>query len=107
MFNILEAFIELGQEVHLLSLNTKKHFIWQRLAEAQKPGLKKLYLNFLTRRLKKYETEAIKKLDAIAAISDEDVAVFGQMGAANVYVSPTGLDLEKYPLDRGAIGWPS
>jgi glycosyltransferase involved in cell wall biosynthesis len=71
-----------------------EHVIWQRLADSEKTGWKKRYFRLLVKRLKIYETETLKKLDAILAITPDDQALFRKMGYTGpVTVIPVSIDI--------------
>lgn len=56
-----------------------EHIIWDNLAKGSK-GLKSIYLKKLAKDLKKYEIEALNKVDGILSITKEDKAKFSQVG---------------------------
>jgi glycosyltransferase involved in cell wall biosynthesis len=71
-----------------------EHVIWQRLADSEKPGWRKWYYRFLVKRLKKFETGTLKKLDAILAITPDDKEIFRALGFNGpVAVIPVSIDL--------------
>ncbi len=92
----------------ILRAHNVEYIIWERLAQAGKTGLKKSYVNLLAKRIKKYETDMIKRVDGIVAITENDREVFQIMGCQSpVYVAPTGVDLDKYIIDHKNLEWPS
>ena len=92
----------------ILRAHNVEHIIWERLAQAGKYGLKKSYLSLLARRIKKYESDIIKRLDGIIAITENDKEIFEMAGCScPVYVAPTGIDLDKYIIDNLTVEWPS
>ncbi len=71
--------------------------IWEHLSNACSSFLKKSYLKLLTRRLKKYELGLLNSYDAIAAITDEDAAVFKKLGCTlPITIAPVGINIEEY-----------
>lgn len=70
-----------------------EHQIWQNLAQNETNPLKKAYLNLLWKRLKRYECEALRKLDGVASITKADIEVFRKLGIQTPmkYV-PFGID---------------
>jgi polysaccharide biosynthesis protein PslH len=58
-----------------------EHFIWKRLAEGTINPLKKLYLSYLTIKLKRYELSILNKFDAIVAITEIDAEFLKSAGA--------------------------
>lgn len=76
--------------------------IWSRLA-AESSGLKRLYLEVLARRVKRYERRLWEQVDLILPISEQDAAA---ISAANVLTptvqAPFGITVEeKQPLPPG------
>jgi polysaccharide biosynthesis protein PslH len=57
--------------VYLRAHNVESH-IWQRLADTCNNFFKKKYLSFSANRIKKFEIDALKKVDGCIAISTED-----------------------------------
>ncbi|MCD4790404.1 MAG: hypothetical protein K8R37_10415, partial [Bacteroidales bacterium] len=68
--------------LHIIRKNTKakivlrahniEHLIWDRITYTTKNPLKKLYLGYLTRKLKNYELSCLNHFDGIATISKKD-----------------------------------
>jgi glycosyltransferase involved in cell wall biosynthesis len=91
-----------------LRAHNVEYIIWERLAEADSSGLKKWYVKLLASRLKKYELKTLNELDAIVPITGHDADILKQLGISiPMFVSPTGIDLEQYPMDRSQLEWPS
>lgn len=78
----------------VLRAHNVEHRLWERNAAAADNLAERLYFNFLAKRLKKYETEVLASLDAIAAITEEDAAWFRQHSALPVEVVPFGIDMK-------------
>ncbi|MCD4735133.1 MAG: glycosyltransferase, partial [Bacteroidales bacterium] len=57
-----------------------EHQIWERITQNTKNPLKKLYLDIITKRLRKYETEVIKKYDGIITVSNLDSDFYRKNG---------------------------
>ncbi len=69
-----------------------EHFIWLRLARASRHPFKKMYLQFLATRLKKYEDNIIHEVDGLVAISDIDKQFFIDRGFTGPsIVIPAGM----------------
>lgn len=69
--------------------------IWERMAEgASLP--KKMYLDLLTKRLKKYEENLLPQFDAIVPITEVDALALSDFNCPNYQVSSTGVDVEKF-----------
>lgn len=83
-------------KIVLRSHNTEFQ-IWERLASDAESPLKKMYLNLLAKRLKKYEVGMLNRYDAIAAISEADADCFKKLGCRIPIIHiPFGIDLQRY-----------
>lgn len=81
----------------VLRTHNVEHIIWEQLAANTKNPFKKIYLQFLATRLKHYESEVLKKVDALVNITKEDSVVFNSIvGGKHSLTLPFGLDLLKY-----------
>lgn len=70
--------------------------IWSRLAKEAK-GVKKWYLNLLSRRIKQFEDTAPNQVDFIIPISSDDAEYFKkQFPQKNIFVSSAGVNLNKF-----------
>lgn len=73
--------------------------IWERIARGSSNVFKKLYLNYLARKMKNYEISMLNYVDAIASISDEDRQRFHDLGIKRrIKTIPFGIDLRNYPV---------
>jgi glycosyltransferase involved in cell wall biosynthesis len=76
-----------------------EYLIWERHLKNEHGGLKKWYLNIQTKRLKRFELEVLKKLDAIVTITDVDKKVFEEVGFKKpMYTCITGVDVASYKV---------
>ena len=94
-----------------------EHEIWEMMAANQKLGLKKIYLNLLSKRLKKYEISRLNKYDLIIPITERDAKKLESFQEHTLFFpSPAGVDTEKlqpYEDDQeyyslfhiGALDW--
>lgn len=73
----LEVFKEHNVKVILRAHNVE-HEIWKQLGEQSSFPLKKWYYNKLSKQLKQYELNQLRKIDGIIAISEEDALFFQQ-----------------------------
>lgn len=74
--------------------------IWERLTANTAFLPKKVYLNYLTKKLKKYEIERLKDYDFLATVSDRDLATFKSNGySSRAMTSPIGLMMEDYKME--------
>jgi glycosyltransferase involved in cell wall biosynthesis len=79
-----------------------EHVIWNRLIQNEANTLKKHYLQIQNNRLKKTELELLQISDAIIPITETDKAIFNELGIqSNYFVSPTGIDIDRYAIDYG------
>jgi polysaccharide biosynthesis protein PslH len=73
--------------------------IWERIARGSSNILKKMYLNYLANKMKRYEISMLNYVDAIASISDEDRQRFYDLGIKRrIKTIPFGIDLRNYPV---------
>lgn len=89
--------------------------IWERLASNATSFLKKSYLRFLAKRIMEYELDVIKKVDGIAALSNEDEQFFKTTSKAEVELIPIGIDVNEFSISTptdpltlfhlGAMNW--
>ena len=73
-----------------------EYVIWERVADNSNNILKKSYLSLLAKRLKVYEQSVLDKLDGIASVTKEDLALFKEMGFKRKGIAvPTGIIIDK------------
>lgn len=85
-----------------------EYLIWERMASLAKNPLKKIYLNLLARRLKKYEVEMLNKYDGIACITDLDAVAFRKLGCNIPLITiPFGINTAQYKVEKTAPEFPS
>ncbi len=78
-----------------------EHEIWSRVAQNTTPLHKKLYLKYLTNKLKKYEIKQLSNYDLMIAISQKDLDTFRKLGYNKAgLVTPIGLDNTAYKADN-------
>ncbi len=94
-----------------------EHEIWQRTAKQMRNGLKKIYLNILTRRIRNLEVNIINNYDLLIPITGREEEIFNKLGNIKpVYVSQTGINTNEinpgnikpeYPsvFHIGALDW--
>jgi polysaccharide biosynthesis protein PslH len=89
----------------VLRAHNIEHLIWQRVAGSTKNPLKRIYLQHLVRKLKKYECSTVRQFDGIAAITEQDAAFFRSSecrqpetgGPIPIEAIPFGIDPEQFP----------
>lgn len=64
----------------VLRMHNVEYVIWERLAEREINPLKRWYLRILAVRMKRYEKWILHRVDAVAAITDDDVARLRELG---------------------------
>jgi glycosyltransferase involved in cell wall biosynthesis len=83
----------------VLRSHNVEFIIWERLATSVKNPLKKKYLEFLAKRLKKYEIGLLNKYDVIVPITSVDQKIFESLGCSiPVKTAPLGVDINEYPF---------
>ena len=71
--------------------------IWERITKQTGFLPKRMYLNHLTKKLRKYELEKLNDYDYLLAISERDLNRFKSLGYKNgAMATPIGLELHKY-----------
>jgi polysaccharide biosynthesis protein PslH len=75
--------------------------IWERIARGTNNVFKRVYLNYLARKMKKYEISMLNYVNGIASISDEDRQRFYDLGIKRrIKTIPFGIDLRYYPAQH-------
>ena len=92
-----------------------EHEIWERLAQNETSISKKYYLKQLAARIKRMEFSMLNEIDLLVPITTRDAEVLRSIDASRVFVSPTGIDNEKFKLTHpvnpkslfyiGALDW--
>ncbi|MGI6719165.1 MAG: glycosyltransferase family 4 protein [Bacteroidales bacterium] len=85
----------------VLRAHNVEYKIWERMAKSENNGnikdkIKKVALKHVYKTLKKYELDAIKKVDGIAAITEVDKKFFEQHTDVPVTVVPFGYDISNF-----------
>lgn len=71
--------------------------IWERITRNTKFVPKKLYLNYLTRKLKRFELDHLNNYDYLIAVTEKDLINFQSLGYNNgAIASPIGLESRNY-----------
>lgn len=78
----------------VLRAHNIEHEIWMRIADQVSFLPKKLYLNHLSKKLKKYELEILNDYDFLVAITQRDLVQFRSLGYKNgCFASPVGVEV--------------
>ncbi len=82
-----------------------EHEIWERITQNTGLNLRKLYLAYLTRKLKQYEIEQFHAYDYLITLTDRDLNQFVDKGYVNGASSaPIGFDIASYPYKMPDFG---
>jgi glycosyltransferase involved in cell wall biosynthesis len=82
--------------------------VWERLAAREEFRPRRKYLEFLSRRLKSYETEQINRFHQVFAISEPDRQGILLMGCeTRLDVFPVAIDFDKYNVDVSKTSFPT
>lgn len=72
--------------------------IWERITRNTRFLPKKLYLNYLTKKLKRFELDQLNHYDYLVSVTEKDLLNFQRLGYKNGAISsPIGLDTRRYP----------
>ncbi len=88
----------------VLRSHNLEHVLWERRAAEEKNAAKKFYFNLLASRIKKYETDLLKDIDAVITITEKDEQFFKNHNCRNTFSVPFGLDINKYNSSDTASG---
>ncbi len=105
---------ENSNAVIALRSHNVEHEIWKRVAEVTNFLPKRWYLNFLNKKLRRFELENTKKCDILLPITERDQRIFRLLGFRGTsVVTPVGLHSRDYapnvrsferPVTLGFIG---
>lgn len=86
-----------------------EHEIWERVAENHKILPLKMYLKFITRKLKRFEINSLQQYDMLVAITTRDLELYRKLGFQKAQmVTPVGIDGATYsPAYRSFQSFPS
>lgn len=85
-----------SKAVCVLRAHNIEHLIWKRLTEGERKPLRKLYLGYLTAKLKRYEFFILNNFDGVAAITQVDADFFINSGVkTNVTSIPFGIPIQQ------------
>lgn len=81
----------------VLRAHNVEFLIWERVIKNEKSLIKKTYLTIQLNRLKRFELETLKKVDAVVSITDVDKAIFQKLVPEKpLYTCITGVNVEYY-----------
>ncbi|MEI6021247.1 MAG: glycosyltransferase, partial [Bacteroidota bacterium] len=88
----------------VLRAHNIEHFIWNRHISQEKRYLHRVYLSLQNKRLKRFELNAFKQLDAIIPITEKDLLAFKNLGfEKSLYSSITGVDITEYQTKNDIV----
>lgn len=91
----------------VLRAHNVEHEIWARIHENAAAGPRRWYLHLLTERLRRYELAQLRRIDALVAITQRDLAYFEAQGLPSPgTVAPIGTDLAHYQPDASSYAAP-
>lgn len=80
--------------VRTLRQHNAEFYIWEKLADGEKNILKKWYLNYLAKGLKKYEVTALNRFENVICISRSDEQLFRNIHQDALYFYyPAGMEI--------------
>lgn len=85
----------------VLRAHNLEFVIWEKIAKGSGNFLKKLYLTYLSKKLKKYELKIMNEVAGVASISDEDKKRFQSLGVHTPIINiPFGIDYHHYQIQE-------
>jgi glycosyltransferase involved in cell wall biosynthesis len=83
----------------ILRSHNLEYVIWEKITAGTQNVFRRVYLKYLTRKLKAYELSMLNEVSGIAAISEEDKHRMLSLGVKKrIRTIPFGVDLKQYPL---------
>jgi len=96
LVSYIPAIRKFSDSMLILRAHNVEHRLWDSIASGRKPGIKKLYFKILSRRLKRFESECLNKIDALIPITAKDKTIFLKMGNKKpLLVTPAGITPEE------------
>lgn len=87
----------LSRSTIVLRSHNLEFVIWEKMAKGTGNVFKKLYLSYLSRKLKHYELKLLNEVSGVATISEEDKKRFQSLGIERpMQTIPFGLELSDY-----------
>ncbi len=78
--------------------------IWNRIAANTLFYPKKIYINYLVKKLKKFELERLSKYDALVTVTQRDLETYQKLGYEGKGISlPIGIDCDEYISDTHSL----
>jgi glycosyltransferase involved in cell wall biosynthesis len=84
----------------VLRAHNVEYVIWERLAAGETNKLKRFYLHSLAARMRRFEQRYLRKFNAIAAITQEDIARLQELGCPEpIALIPAAVELASFQPD--------
>ena len=81
----------------VLRTHNVEHEIWKRFAEVTDFPPRRWYLNYLNKKLRRFELENLSQCDLLLAITERDLRIFRLLGyRGKAMAIPVGLDKNEY-----------
>lgn len=82
-----------------------EHEIWERITQNTDSNLRKWYLGYLTKKLRKYEIEQFSAYDYLVTLTERDLNQFKDKGYKNgASAAPIGFNSNQYPYSQPMFG---
>jgi len=94
----VETIREFSDAKIVMRAHNVEHEIWERITRNTESNLRKLYLAYLTRKLKEYEIGQFPVYDYLVTLTERDLHQFLAKGYTNgASAAPIGFDPDAYP----------
>ncbi len=91
----------------VLRAHNVEYRIWETLARGERNPLKKWYFGHLAQRMQAYEKWLVRRVEAIAAITPEDIARLQELGCpTEVALVPAAVELTNFQPDPAVVPKP-
>jgi len=81
----------------VLRAHNIEYLIWDRHLKMSKSLFQKIYLGIQSKRLRRFEHEIFRSVDAIVPITDADANYISERSSSPIHTAITGVDFKKYP----------
>lgn len=101
----VETIREYSDAKIVMRAHNVEHEIWERITQNTGSNIRKLYLAYLTRKLKEYEISQFPVYDYLVTLTERDLHQFLAKGYTNgASAAPIGFDADAYPKAPPEIG---
>jgi len=103
----IDAIKSITQAPVVMRAHNIEHEIWERISENIRFIPKKIYVQYLSNKLKKFEIQKLNQYDLLVAITDRDLEMFRAMGYKNGCISsPVGYQVGSHEIDSKSFEKP-